>query len=133
MRHQDHSDVARLSAEGRTRHARRDGVSRRCSVAVRAGGQSPDAPDRVSPARVGAEKLRQPSATAFKEKFGVDLLEGYGCTEMAPVVAANVPDVDDGPEHQRGARPGSVGHPLPGVAAKIVDPDTGDGPLFGRE
>ena len=82
---------------------------------------------------VGAERLREPVAAAFKEKFGVDLLEGYGCTEMAPVVAVNVPDVEDGRERQRGTQPGSVGHPLPGIAAKIVDPASGAGPLFGRE
>jgi acyl-[acyl-carrier-protein]-phospholipid O-acyltransferase/long-chain-fatty-acid--[acyl-carrier-protein] ligase len=84
-------------------------------------------------ALVGAEKLRAPIAEAFKARFGVDLLEGYGCTEMAPVVAVNVPDVKDGPEHHRGTRIGSVGHPLPGVAAKIVDPSTGSGPLFGQD
>jgi acyl-[acyl-carrier-protein]-phospholipid O-acyltransferase/long-chain-fatty-acid--[acyl-carrier-protein] ligase len=82
---------------------------------------------------VGAERLREPIAAAFKEKFGIDLLEGYGCTEMAPVVAVNVPDVSDGREHQRGTRQGTVGHPLPGVAAQVVDPVTGEGPLFGRE
>jgi acyl-[acyl-carrier-protein]-phospholipid O-acyltransferase/long-chain-fatty-acid--[acyl-carrier-protein] ligase len=82
---------------------------------------------------VGAERLREPIAVAFKEKFRIDLLEGYGCTEMAPVVAVNAPDVTDGPERQRGSRAGSVGHPLPGIAAKIVDPATGEGPLFGQE
>jgi acyl-[acyl-carrier-protein]-phospholipid O-acyltransferase/long-chain-fatty-acid--[acyl-carrier-protein] ligase len=82
---------------------------------------------------VGAERLREPVAAAFKEKFGVDLLEGYGCTEMAPVVAVNVPDVTHGRERQRGTRTGSVGHPLPGVAVKIVDPATGEGPLFDRD
>ena len=68
--------------------------------------------------------------------FGVltlELLEGYGCTEMAPIVAVNVPDVNDRGEHQRGARRGTVGHPLPGVVAKIVDPATGEGPLFNIE
>ena len=41
---------------------------------------------------VGAEKLREPVAHAFEEKFGVDLLEGYGCTEMSPVVCVNLPE-----------------------------------------
>ena len=72
---------------------------------------------------VGAERLRESTATAFKAKFGIDLLEGYGCTEMAPVIAVNVPDVEDGRERQRGTRMGSVGHPLPGVAAMVVDAD----------
>jgi acyl-[acyl-carrier-protein]-phospholipid O-acyltransferase/long-chain-fatty-acid--[acyl-carrier-protein] ligase len=82
---------------------------------------------------VGAERLREAIAVSFRETFGIDLLEGYGCTEMAPVVAVNVPDVEDGRERQRGTRVGTVGHPLPGVAAMIVDPATGEGPLFGRE
>jgi acyl-[acyl-carrier-protein]-phospholipid O-acyltransferase/long-chain-fatty-acid--[acyl-carrier-protein] ligase len=84
-------------------------------------------------ALVGAEKLREPIATAFKEKFGVTLLEGYGCTEMAPVVAVNAPDVQEGGEFQRASLPGTVGHPLPGVVAKVVDPETGEGPLIGRD
>jgi acyl-[acyl-carrier-protein]-phospholipid O-acyltransferase/long-chain-fatty-acid--[acyl-carrier-protein] ligase len=81
---------------------------------------------------VGAEKLRPAIADAFRERFGVELLEGYGCTEMAPVVASNIPDVQDGRTRQRGRREGTVGHPLPGVAAKVVDPDTMEGPLFDR-
>ena len=82
---------------------------------------------------VGAERLREPVALAFRARFGIDLLEGYGCTEMAPVVAVNVPDIEDGREHQRGTRLGSVGHPLPGIAVKIVHPVTGEGPLFDQE
>jgi acyl-[acyl-carrier-protein]-phospholipid O-acyltransferase/long-chain-fatty-acid--[acyl-carrier-protein] ligase len=73
---------------------------------------------------VGAEKLREPVAAAFHDKFGVPLLEGYGCTEMAPVVAVNAPDVAEGRHKQTGSKPGTVGHPLPGVAARIVDPAT---------
>lgn len=67
---------------------------------------------------VGAEKLRAPVAAAFQEKFGLRLLEGYGCTEMAPVVAVNTPDL----------RGGSVGRPLPGVAVKT----DGEGQLLVR-
>jgi acyl-[acyl-carrier-protein]-phospholipid O-acyltransferase/long-chain-fatty-acid--[acyl-carrier-protein] ligase len=83
-------------------------------------------------ALVGAEKLQEPLARAFRETYGLDLLEGYGCTEMGPVVSVNIPDVTHGRIHQRGARPGSVGHPIPGVVAKVVDPETGEGPLVGR-
>lgn len=74
---------------------------------------------------VGAEKLRRHTAAEFKEKYGLDLLEGYGMTEMAPVVAVNRPDVTDGAEVKVGNKPGSVGHPIPGVEAKVVDQDTG--------
>ena len=73
----------------------------------------------------GAEKLREQIRKAFKEKYALDLLEGYGCTELAPVVSVNLPDVVDAPESQIGHKPGTVGHPIPGVAVKAVDPDTG--------
>jgi acyl-[acyl-carrier-protein]-phospholipid O-acyltransferase/long-chain-fatty-acid--[acyl-carrier-protein] ligase len=74
----------------------------------------------------GAEKLREQIRRAFKEKFGLELLEGYGCTELAPVVSVNLPDVIHGNERQVGHKPGTVGHPIPGVAVKVVDPDSGN-------
>jgi acyl-[acyl-carrier-protein]-phospholipid O-acyltransferase/long-chain-fatty-acid--[acyl-carrier-protein] ligase len=73
---------------------------------------------------VGAERLRDTVAHAFREKYGIELLEGYGCTEMAPVVSVNLPDVAG--VSQRGRKAGTVGHPLPGVAVRAVDPDTGE-------
>lgn len=75
-------------------------------------------------ALVGAEKLRESLAVAFTEKFGVPIYEGYGCTEMAPVVAVNGPDFDDGVNKQQGQRAGSVGRPIPSVSVRIVDPET---------
>jgi acyl-[acyl-carrier-protein]-phospholipid O-acyltransferase/long-chain-fatty-acid--[acyl-carrier-protein] ligase len=82
---------------------------------------------------VGAEKLRPALAQAFYDKYGVTLLEGYGCTEMAPVVAVNVPDVVHGTQRQIGHKPGTVGQPLPGVAAQVVHPDTGAPVPYGSE
>jgi acyl-[acyl-carrier-protein]-phospholipid O-acyltransferase/long-chain-fatty-acid--[acyl-carrier-protein] ligase len=73
---------------------------------------------------VGAEKLRPAIAESFREKFGLDLLEGYGCTEMAPVIAVNAPNFEAGRDTQIGFKAGTVGHPLPGVAARVVDPAT---------
>jgi acyl-[acyl-carrier-protein]-phospholipid O-acyltransferase/long-chain-fatty-acid--[acyl-carrier-protein] ligase len=70
---------------------------------------------------VGAEKLREPIAAAFQAKFGLRPLEGYGCTEMSPVVAVNVPDFAAGRDTQAGGKAGTVGHPLPGVAVRVVD------------
>ena len=81
----------------------------------------------------GAEKLREQIAEGYKEKFGIDILEGYGCTELAPVVSVNIPDVIDGTEKQVGHKPGTVGHPLPGISAKIIDPDTEQTLPSGRE
>jgi acyl-[acyl-carrier-protein]-phospholipid O-acyltransferase/long-chain-fatty-acid--[acyl-carrier-protein] ligase len=73
----------------------------------------------------GAERLPAALAKAFEEKFGVKVLEGYGTTEMAPVIAVNVPDRAVGVYSQVGMRFGTVGQPVPGVAVKVVDPETG--------
>lgn len=82
---------------------------------------------------VGAEKLREPIANAFKEKYGLDLLEGYGCTELSPVVSVNIPDFEERTYRQTGLKPGTAGHPIPGIAVKVVDPDTGDPRSYGEE
>jgi acyl-[acyl-carrier-protein]-phospholipid O-acyltransferase/long-chain-fatty-acid--[acyl-carrier-protein] ligase len=75
-------------------------------------------------ALAGAEKVREPLARAFLEKYGIPLLEGYGATEMSPVISVNVPDVEGGRERHVGFKPGTVGHPVPGVAVRVVDPET---------
>jgi len=72
----------------------------------------------------GAEKLPERLALAFEDKFGIRPLEGYGVTEAAPVIAVNVPGFRAPGFNQSGARRGHVGHPLPGVVVRVVDPDT---------
>ena len=72
----------------------------------------------------GAEKLPDRLATAFEEHFGIRPLEGYGCSECSPVVAVNTQDFRAAGFRQVGAKRGKIGHPLPGIAVRIVDADT---------
>jgi len=73
---------------------------------------------------VGAEKLPERLALAFEDRFGIRPLEGYGATECAPVVSVNTHDFRAPGFRQVGAKRGRIGHPLPGVSVRIVDPDT---------
>ncbi len=72
----------------------------------------------------GAEKLPERISIAFEDHFGIRPLEGYGCTECSPVVAVNTIDFRAASFRQVGAKRGSIGHPLPGITVKIVDPET---------
>jgi len=74
----------------------------------------------------GAEKLPKDVADSFEEKFGVRPVEGYGTTELAPVVSTNIPNSRLMSEFQQGNRIGSVGQPMAGISAKIVDLETGE-------
>ena len=74
----------------------------------------------------GAEKVPPDLYDAWKEKFGYELDEGYGTTELAPVLCHNIPThrAPDKitPYHEEG----SVGRADPGFVAKIVDVDSGE-------
>ncbi|MBV9075510.1 MAG: AMP-binding protein [Acidobacteria bacterium] len=73
----------------------------------------------------GAEKLADRVANAFEDTFGLRPLEGYGTTECSPVIAVNGPGFRAPGFRQVAAKRGRVGHPLPGVSVRIVDPGTG--------
>jgi acyl-[acyl-carrier-protein]-phospholipid O-acyltransferase/long-chain-fatty-acid--[acyl-carrier-protein] ligase len=72
----------------------------------------------------GAEKLPERLASAFEDQFGIRPLEGYGCTECAPAVAVNTHDFRSAGFRQVGAKRGKIGHPVPGMSVRIVDPET---------
>jgi acyl-[acyl-carrier-protein]-phospholipid O-acyltransferase/long-chain-fatty-acid--[acyl-carrier-protein] ligase len=63
----------------------------------------------------GAERVRDETRKTYAEKFGLRILEGYGATEAAPVIAVNTP---------MHFQAGSVGRLLPGIEARL-DPVPG--------
>ncbi len=77
---------------------------------------------------VGAEKLKAKIAQSFYEKFNIVPMEGYGATELSPIVSVSVPDYlfknEDKIIHQVCYKPSKVGHPLPGEVVKVVNPRT---------
>ncbi|MBQ3033824.1 MAG: long-chain-fatty-acid--CoA ligase, partial [Deferribacterales bacterium] len=68
----------------------------------------------------GGAPLAEETLIAFKEKFGRPILEGYGLSEASPVVAFNTL------ERQK---VGTVGKPLPGIEAKVVDSEDRELPI----
>jgi acyl-[acyl-carrier-protein]-phospholipid O-acyltransferase / long-chain-fatty-acid--[acyl-carrier-protein] ligase len=71
----------------------------------------------------GAEKLPISLCDAFETKFGIRPIEGYGTTELSPLVSVNVPP-SRSKSHTIDCKEGSVGRAVPHVSAKVVDPET---------
>ncbi|WP_404305778.1 AMP-binding protein [Neorhodopirellula lusitana] len=74
---------------------------------------------------VGAEKMPPDLFDAFEKKFGVRPVEGYGTTEMSPLVSVNIPPSRSQAKYQPDRVEGSVGRPMPGISARILSPDDG--------
>jgi acyl-[acyl-carrier-protein]-phospholipid O-acyltransferase/long-chain-fatty-acid--[acyl-carrier-protein] ligase len=72
---------------------------------------------------VGAEKLSERLADAAEQYFGVRPLEGYGTTECAPAVAVNIMDFRAAGFHQIGGKRGKIGRVLPGMMARLTNPE----------
>jgi acyl-[acyl-carrier-protein]-phospholipid O-acyltransferase/long-chain-fatty-acid--[acyl-carrier-protein] ligase len=78
---------------------------------------------------VGPEKLPKGLGEAFERKFRKNVSEGFGLIETASLISTNLPDsVIFSPNHDGLAlsRGGSVGKLLPGQAAQIRHPETGE-------
>ena len=58
----------------------------------------------------GAERLRDETRALLRKKYNIELLEGYGVTEAAPVIAANQPGAN---------RAGTVGRLVQGMESRL--------------
>jgi len=67
----------------------------------------------------GAAELPAHTAGAFRDRFGIELHQGYGLTEASPIVTTTALMEGSPP-------PGSIGPPLPGVEVRLVDADGAD-------
>lgn len=67
--------------------------------------------DSLRLAVCGAERLRDETRALVRRKYNIELLEGYGVTEAAPVVAANQPGAN---------RAGTVGRLMQGIESRLV-------------
>ena len=76
----------------------------------------------------GAEKLRPEMRETFKLKFGKDIYEGYGCTELTPLATLNAPNVllDDFLTMEKCCDTSSIGLVIPGSVGAIIDPETNE-------
>ncbi|MCH6255898.1 acyl-[ACP]--phospholipid O-acyltransferase [Puniceicoccaceae bacterium K14] len=81
----------------------------------------------------GAEKLQDRVAAVFEKRFGVKPLEGYGATELSPVCAVSLPNVVIDNLEETGNREDRLGRVLPGMAMKIVHPETHETLAAGKE
>jgi acyl-[acyl-carrier-protein]-phospholipid O-acyltransferase/long-chain-fatty-acid--[acyl-carrier-protein] ligase len=76
----------------------------------------------------GAEKLPDDLYKSFLENFHIEICQGYGLTETTPASNINQPHppvVLSTNEPQLGKRAGSVGRMMPGMTARIMDPESG--------
>ncbi|HET9500189.1 MAG TPA: AMP-binding protein [Marmoricola sp.] len=80
--------------------------------------QVPSLEDRLGPVRLvlsGSAPLSPELTSAFTERTGVVVHQGYGLTEAAPVVTST--------QCSDPVVPGSVGAPLPGIELRLLDED----------
>jgi long-chain acyl-CoA synthetase len=80
-------------------------------------GLSSDAFAPVRLALTGAARMPEEPQRRLREMYGLELREGYGLTEAAPVVTSSVGIT---------VRPGSVGRVVPGIEVRLVDESGAD-------
>jgi len=82
----------------------------------------PNAPHALSSVRIcvsAGEALPPDIYHRWKDRYGIEILDGIGSTEMAHIFISNYPGQ---------VKPGSTGKPVPGYELRLVDDDGNDVP-----
>ncbi|MBF0276525.1 MAG: AMP-binding protein [SAR324 cluster bacterium] len=69
----------------------------------------------------GGSALSIETISHFKEKWDVEVLEGYGAAECSPLISVNIPSAPIRDYQPQGSLSGSLGRPIPGVAVKVLE------------
>ena len=117
----DVAGLARLSAEhGATVLPATPELLRNCSS-----GAAPQQFASLELVLVPGHESWGDSASAFEASFGIAPAAVYGMAELSPLAAANIPGNRAGGRLEKAIKPGTVGRAIPGVSAKIIDPEGG--------
>ena len=73
----------------------------------------------------GAEKFPIDLIDAWEKKYGIRPTEGFGATELSPVMSVNVPESRVSDQFHIYRKDGSIGRTLCNVVVKVVDLETG--------
>ncbi len=71
------------------------------------------------------DELEDEIIEKFYDKFGLHIMQGLGGKEVGGFISLNSPNIRQKGMLQRGNKRGSFGHPLPNVAIRIIEPDSG--------
>ena len=74
----------------------------------------------------GAEKFPIDLIDAWEKKYGIRPTEGFGATELSPVMAICIPESRVSDTFHLYRKDGSIGRTMPNVIVKVVDLETGE-------
>jgi len=73
----------------------------------------------------GAEKLPVDLIEEWQKKYGIRPSEGFGATELSPVMSTNVPECRVSENFHTYRKDGSIGRAIVGIVVKVIDLETG--------
>jgi acyl-[acyl-carrier-protein]-phospholipid O-acyltransferase/long-chain-fatty-acid--[acyl-carrier-protein] ligase len=86
---------------------------------------SPEDFASVEMVAAGSERLPAAVSDEFEARIGIRPFQGYGATELGPIVSANVPASRALGDPAAVLREGTVGRPARGVRVQVRDPESG--------